>query len=89
MASHVLGNPDGPPPPSRNELLLREAVDRLRRELEEYRADNARLRQAHEMHEANHARIVERAQAQLREAREVMRRGAEALAAYDKAEGGK
>jgi len=31
---HVLGNAGGPPPATRNETLLREAVDRLRRELD-------------------------------------------------------
>jgi hypothetical protein len=34
---HVLGNAGGPPPPTRNETLLREAVDQLRAELDEYR----------------------------------------------------
>jgi hypothetical protein len=35
---HVLGNAGGPPPPTRNETLLREAVDRLRAELDECRS---------------------------------------------------
>jgi hypothetical protein len=34
---HVLGNAGGPPPPTHNETLLREAVDRLRVELDECR----------------------------------------------------
>jgi hypothetical protein len=35
---HVLGNAGGPPPATRNEILLREAVDRLRVELDECRS---------------------------------------------------
>ncbi len=36
---HVLGPVDGPAPPTRNELLLREAVDRLRTQLDAAREE--------------------------------------------------
>lgn len=35
MAAHLTRDADGPPPPGRNEMLLRETVDRLRGELAE------------------------------------------------------
>ncbi len=43
-----------------------------RRQLHAAQEDNERLRRGHEMHEANHLRIVEHAQAELRAAREVV-----------------
>jgi hypothetical protein len=46
---HVLGNAGGPPPATRNEILLREAVDRLRAELDAARQAVSRLRDAVEI----------------------------------------
>lgn len=34
MAAHLTRDPSGPPPPGRNEVLLREAIDRLRLQLD-------------------------------------------------------
>ena len=62
---HLLGPAGQPPPPTRNELLLREAVDRLRAQLDECRTqrdDNL----------ANARRIDDLRMAEIREVRSVI-----------------
>jgi prefoldin subunit 5 len=79
---HVLGNAGGPPPPTRNETLLREAIDRLRLELEECQnaretaiAAVSRWEQAYAeqaaKHEAEHAEL-RAAREELRAARKII-----------------
>jgi hypothetical protein len=50
---HVLGNAGGPPPPTRNETLLREAVDRLRAELDGCRKTIEELRPFIDQHDGH------------------------------------
>jgi hypothetical protein len=64
---HVLGPVDGPPPPTSNETLLREAVDRLRLELDECRSVIA----LHQQNGCGKQLYAEGLQNELRAAREV------------------
>jgi hypothetical protein len=90
---HVLGNAGGPPPPTRNETLLHEAVDRLR-------ADLATAREERDDCQAQLERVLHKlgvAQKVIAVARDafprvwegpVRERCRAALAVYDKAMGG-
>jgi hypothetical protein len=65
---HVLGNAGGPPRPTRNESLLREAGDRLRAELDECRSVIA----LHQQNGCGKQLYAEGLQVELRAAREAI-----------------